>query len=166
MKQLVPPLAFGRTLARRGSQDAAFGVIATAIQHGHLRGQVTIAVVTTEHPDRLDVEAAIEQLPPELALDALQIASARIGILHRRPASQALALSAQDSNALRLKAEQLVDECRAFGWWETVCGVARFFGVGADFMRSRDHCVRQVMHALGEQRLAGMPIAEPAEAAE
>lgn len=157
-------LAFGRTLARRGSQDVAIGVICTAHQYSRVRGQVTIAVVTTEHPDRLDVEAAIEGLPPELALDAMQIAAARIGILHRKPASNAIALSPPEVQQLRRRAEQLVDECRAVGLWEKCLGMFRWFGMGAEFKHGRDQCVRNVMQALGEQRIASMtPVSEAAE---
>lgn len=147
-----PTLTFGRTLARRMSQDAAHGAICTAIQQGRLRGEVLIAVVATEQPGRLDVEASFRELTIEQALDALQIASRRLAIVHGVRASTAVPVASTDADALQALAERLVDKCRAFGWWERVLGAMKWFGSHADFKHGRDACVRELMHEIAAWR--------------
>lgn len=140
-----PLFTFGPTLARRMSHEAAYGAICTAIQHGKVCGHVNIAVVRTERPDRLDVEATFLDLAPTEALDAIQIAAARIGVVHKVPASNAVAIGADDADALRHLAERLVDKHRAFGWWEKIGG---WLGSSAEFKYGRESCVRELMQAI------------------
>lgn len=131
----------------------SYGLICDAIARNRVRGQVCIAVLSTEHPHRFDIEASIGDLSPDHALDAIAIASARIGALHGVPASRAVPVPADDVARLTDIAERIVDRARKVGWWERIIGKAeRFFDAPMTFKVPRETIVRDIVRALAAEQ--------------
>lgn len=156
-------LTFGRTLARTMPQeDAAAFIDERRARRG--RGSVLVVVTETSREGFFEVEAAMNDLGPAHALDALAIASARIGVISGLSASKAIPLGSEDLTRMREVAERLTDMCRAFGWWEKTCGQSRWFAGGASYRNSREFCIRRVIEALVYERASAIePIQEAAE---
>lgn len=157
-----PAFTYGRTLVRRTSHELAHGLFCEAIRTGRVSGHIEVAVLRTETPNRLDVEASFFDLSPTEALDAMQIAMARFGVIYGLPPSEAVPVDRADLDALRAKAEALVDRCRSLGWWEKCLGAMKWIAGQAEFRVTRDVMVREIVAALAEQRAVAAPLSEAA----
>lgn len=140
---------YGPTLARASSGSQARAHIRDANVAGKVKASVCVAISTTANPLYMNVDASIHSMTPTEALDALQIAAARIAQLHGLSPSTAPALTATDADELESIAGRLVDRIRAVGWWESA---ANWVGMSAEFKYTRDAVVRELAREIGRRR--------------